>query len=158
MLKLFSYPNLSLEMLQLFSYPNLSPMGGMSGVISPTNLSLFSTPITIGSPRTSSRGALPRWTPPGPAAPPPPPPGPGPPFITLEEDYMMTPLISSSNHETAALIDDGLKQITTRGKSRSLPEQTAELGDYSFLKHKPSEGNIFVVLYLQQKGFDYWKV
>ncbi|BES90693.1 Mesencephalic astrocyte-derived neurotrophic factor homolog [Nesidiocoris tenuis] len=91
---------------QLFSYPNLSPMGGMSGVISPTNLSLFSTPITIGSPRTSSRGALPRWTPPGPAAPPPPPPGPGPPFITLEEDYMMTPLISSSNHETAALIDD----------------------------------------------------
>ncbi|XP_073999769.1 nuclear factor I isoform X2 [Rhodnius prolixus] len=88
---------------QLFTYPNLSPMGGMSGVISPTNLSLFPTQITVGSPRTSSRGALPRWTPPG-AGSAPPPPGPGPPFI-LEEDYMMTPLITA-NHETAALIDD----------------------------------------------------
>lgn len=80
-------------------------MGGMSGVISPTNLSLFPTQITVGSPRTSSRGALPRWTPPG-AGSAPPPPGPGPPFI-LEEDYMMTPLITA-NHETAALIDDGI--------------------------------------------------
>ncbi|KAL1129924.1 hypothetical protein AAG570_012868, partial [Ranatra chinensis] len=91
---------------QLFTYPNLSPVSGMSGVISPTNLSLFSTPISVSSPRTSSRGGLPRWTPPGPTAPPPPPPGPGPPFITLEEDYMMTPLISSANNEANALIDD----------------------------------------------------
>jgi nuclear factor I len=94
------------NLFQLFSYPSLSPVSGMSGVISPTNLSLFSSPI-VGSPRTSSRGGLPRWTPPGPTAPPPPPPGPGPPFITLEEDYMMTPLISTSNNEANSLIDDG---------------------------------------------------
>ncbi|XP_024082392.1 nuclear factor 1 B-type isoform X6 [Cimex lectularius] len=100
----YPFTHIHTQPAQLFSYPNLSPMGGMSGVISPTNLSLFSTQITVGSPRTSSRGTLPRWTPPGATAPPPP--GPGPPFITLEEDYMMTPLISSSNHETSALIDD----------------------------------------------------
>ncbi|XP_014274090.1 nuclear factor 1 X-type isoform X4 [Halyomorpha halys] len=83
---------------QLFSYPSLSPM---SGVMSPTNLSLFPGPLQVNSPRGGTRSALPRWTPPTA-----PPAGPGPPFISLEEDYMMTPLITPTNHETAALIDD----------------------------------------------------
>jgi len=34
---------------QLFTYTNIGPVSGMSGVISPTNLSLFSTPVTSGS-------------------------------------------------------------------------------------------------------------
>lgn len=96
---------------QLFSYPSISPVSAMSGVISPTNLSLFSSPVTVSSaPRTSSRHAppsLPRWTPPGPPAPSAPPPGP-PNFITLEEDYMMTPLISGANPDSnTTLMDDG---------------------------------------------------
>ncbi|KAG8316207.1 hypothetical protein J6590_057404 [Homalodisca vitripennis] len=92
---------------QLFSYPNISPVSAMSGVISPTNLSLFSSPVTVSSaPRTSSRPSLPRWTPPGPPAPSAPPPGP-PNFISLEEDYMMTPLISGTNPDSnPTLMDD----------------------------------------------------
>lgn len=74
----------------------------MSGVMSPTNLSLFPGPLQVNSPRGGTRSALPRWTPPTA-----PPAGPGPPFISLEEDYMMTPLITTTNHETANLIDDG---------------------------------------------------
>lgn len=42
-------------LLQLFSYS--SSLSNMSGVISPTNLSLYSTPITA-APRTSART---RW-------------------------------------------------------------------------------------------------
>ncbi|XP_054279491.1 nuclear factor 1 X-type isoform X2 [Macrosteles quadrilineatus] len=95
---------------QLFTYPNISPVSAMSGVISPTNLSLFSSPVTVSSaPRTSSRHvppSLPRWTSPGPPAPSAPPPGP-PNFINLEEDYMMTPLISGTNPDSnATLMDD----------------------------------------------------
>ncbi|XP_075219088.1 nuclear factor I isoform X2 [Lycorma delicatula] len=95
---------------QLFSYPSISPVSAMSGVISPTNLSLFSSPVSVSSPRTSSRHGPPpslplsRWTPPGPSAPPAPSSGP---FISLDEDYMMTPLISGANPDSNnTLIDD----------------------------------------------------
>uniref|UniRef100_A0A1B6BYV1 Nuclear factor 1 n=1 Tax=Clastoptera arizonana TaxID=38151 RepID=A0A1B6BYV1_9HEMI len=94
---------------QLFSYPNISSVSAMSGVISPTNLSLFSSPVTVSSPRASSRHApsLPRWTPPGPSGPSTPTSAPSGPFISLDEDYMMTPLISGSNPDSnPALMDD----------------------------------------------------
>lgn len=98
------------NLFQLFSYPNISSVSAMSGVISPTNLSLFSTPVTVSSPRASSRHApsLPRWTPPGPSGPSAPSSAPSGPFISLDEDYMMTPLISGSNPDSnPALMDDG---------------------------------------------------
>lgn len=101
----------------------------MSGVISPTNLSLFSSPVTVTSPMrpVTSRhsSSLPRWTPPtsvnntGPTGP----------FISLDEDYMMTPLISGNSNETnTALIDDGefcfptdpAEEVSTEGLSTVL--------------------------------------
>ncbi|XP_026472637.1 nuclear factor 1 A-type isoform X2 [Ctenocephalides felis] len=76
---------------QLFSYPAISSMSGMSGVISPTNLSLYGTPVSAA--RSAARGAVPRWNPP---------------FITLEEDFgMMTHgqmPISSNNPDTNSVI------------------------------------------------------
>lgn len=81
---------------QLFSYPAISSMSGMSGVISPTNLSLYGTPVSAA--RSAARGAVPRWNPP---------------FITLEEDFgMMTHgqmPISSNNPDTNSVIlmDEG---------------------------------------------------
>jgi hypothetical protein len=38
---------------QLFTYPSMSQMSGMSGVISPTNLTMFTSPVT--TPRTTPR-------------------------------------------------------------------------------------------------------
>ncbi|XP_071440189.1 nuclear factor 1 X-type isoform X3 [Hetaerina americana] len=80
---------------QLFTYPSISPVSAaMSGVISPTNLSLFTSPVT--TPRSTPRSTpIPRWN--------------TAPFISLDEDYnMMTPLISGSNPEgnPGGLIDD----------------------------------------------------
>ncbi|XP_022185840.1 nuclear factor 1 C-type isoform X3 [Nilaparvata lugens] len=96
---------------QLFSYPSISPVSAMSGVISPTNLSLFSSPVSVSSPRMSSRPGPPpsipisRWTPPGPSGPPTGPTSGA--FISLDEDYMMTPLISGTNPDSNnGLIDD----------------------------------------------------
>lgn len=72
---------------QLFSYPNISPVSAMSGVISPTNLSMFTSPVT--TPRNTPRNTpVPRWNPP---------------FISLDEnmDYnMMAGLMSSTNPDT----------------------------------------------------------
>ncbi|XP_053394945.1 nuclear factor 1 X-type-like isoform X3 [Mercenaria mercenaria] len=46
---------------QLFSYPNISPVNAFSGVISPTTLSLISSPVA--TPRTTPRSTpIPRWT------------------------------------------------------------------------------------------------
>lgn len=90
--------------LQLFSYPSISSVGGMSGVISPTNLSLFSSPVTVNSPRVArhSSGAQTRWNPQNSNS--------APPFISLDEDYMMTPLISGTSAEgNASLMDDGMQ-------------------------------------------------
>nr|XP_018914767.1 PREDICTED: nuclear factor 1 X-type isoform X3 [Bemisia tabaci] len=88
---------------QLFSYPSINPVSAMSGVISPTNLSLFSTPITVTSPRSNPRHpppSLPRWNPSAPSG--------SAPFISLDEDYMMTPLISatSADNSSTGLMDD----------------------------------------------------
>lgn len=88
--------------LQLFSYPSISPVSAMSvsGVISPTNLSLFTSPVT--TPRTTPRSTpIPRWNAP---------------FISLDEDYnMITPLMSGNgnNPEASAgtLMDDGMYVI-----------------------------------------------
>ena len=69
----------------------------VSGVISPTNLSLFTSPVT--TPRTTPRSTpIPRWNAP---------------FISLDEDYnMITPLMSGNGNNTetnaGALIDDGM--------------------------------------------------
>lgn len=81
---------------QLFSYSSISPVSAMSGVISPTNLSMFSSPVT--TPRTTPRSTpIPRWNTP---------------FISLDEEYnMMTPLISGNGQNaepnSGALMDDG---------------------------------------------------
>ncbi|WAR24645.1 hypothetical protein MAR_038314 [Mya arenaria] len=49
------------ESLYLFSYPNISPVNAFSGVISPTTLSLISSPVA--TPRTTPRSTpIPRWT------------------------------------------------------------------------------------------------
>jgi hypothetical protein len=88
--------------LQLFSYPSISPVSAMSvsGVISPTNLSLFTSPVT--TPRTTPRSTpIPRWNAP---------------FISLDEDYnMITPLMSGNGNNpeasTGALMDDGMSVI-----------------------------------------------
>ncbi|XP_067119255.1 nuclear factor 1 A-type-like isoform X2 [Centruroides vittatus] len=74
---------------QLFSYPNISPVSAMSGVISPTNLSMFTSPVT--TPRSTPRTTpIPRWS--------------GP-FMTLDEniniDYnMMAGLIPGTNPDS----------------------------------------------------------
>ncbi|XKL65791.1 hypothetical protein PGB90_009211 [Kerria lacca] len=86
---------------QLFSYPSISTVSGMSGVISPTNLSLFSPPVSVNSSRSTRHpsAAQPRWSTQNSAS--------GPPFISLEEDYMMTPLISGTTAEgNPTLMDD----------------------------------------------------
>jgi len=84
----------------LFSYSNIGTVNAVSGVISPTNLSLLSHPGDGPSPggavnNRPNRPAqmLPRWNTP---------------FITLDEDYnMMTPLIGTGHNNGGALIDDG---------------------------------------------------
>lgn len=72
----------------------------VSGVISPTNLSLFTSPVT--TPRTTPRSTpVPRWTVP---------------FISLDEDYnMITPLMSGNGNNpeasAGALMDDGMSVV-----------------------------------------------
>ncbi|KAF4526906.1 hypothetical protein B566_EDAN008349 [Ephemera danica] len=86
----YAFSHIHAQPGQLFTYPSISP--AMSGVISPTNLSLFTSPVS--NPRSSSRSTpIPRWNTP---------------FISLDEDYMMTPLISGNNPENNAgsLMDD----------------------------------------------------
>jgi hypothetical protein len=86
-----------LSFLQLFSYSNITPTSGMSGVISPTNLSLFPSSGGGGGGRGSRSTPLPRWNTP---------------FINLDEniDYtMVSPLMPGpSEPNTATLIDDGM--------------------------------------------------
>jgi len=87
---------------QLFSYSNIGTVNTVSGVISPTNLSLLSNPgggsPTSGANNRPNRGSggtqmLPRWNTP---------------FITLDEEYnMMTPLIGAGHNNAGNLIDDG---------------------------------------------------
>lgn len=55
------YNNKVHAIFQLFSYPSISPVNAFSGVISPTTLSLISSPVA--TPRTTPRSTpIPRWT------------------------------------------------------------------------------------------------
>ncbi|KAG0712868.1 hypothetical protein GWK47_017451 [Chionoecetes opilio] len=82
---------------QLFTYSNMSPVSAMSGVISPTSMSLFTSPGS--TPRTTPRStppAVPRWNTP---------------FISLDEnmDYTtMSTLMPSlpADAASAHLIED----------------------------------------------------
>ncbi|CAM1306068.1 NFIB (predicted) [Pycnogonum litorale] len=79
---------------QLYPFTSLSPvsMTAMSGVISPTNLGLFASPVT--TPRTTPRSTpIPRWNTP---------------FISLDEnlDYGMMGLIPANADESQGLIGD----------------------------------------------------
>ncbi|XP_059469806.1 nuclear factor 1 X-type isoform X3 [Neocloeon triangulifer] len=87
----YAFSHLHPQTGQLFTYPSLSPVGAMSGVISPTNLNLFSSPVS--NSRNSSRStSIPRWN--------------TGPFISLEEDYMMAPLMGPGNSAVEAMDDE----------------------------------------------------
>uniref|UniRef100_T1JCU1 Uncharacterized protein n=1 Tax=Strigamia maritima TaxID=126957 RepID=T1JCU1_STRMM len=77
----YAFTHIHPQPAQLFTYPSMS---GVSGVISPTNLSLFTSPVT--TPRTTPRSTpIPRWSAP---------------FISLDEnmDYsMMAGLMPGAN-------------------------------------------------------------
>ncbi|XP_034941530.1 nuclear factor 1 B-type-like isoform X4 [Chelonus insularis] len=78
---------------QIFTYPTIS---SMSGVISPTNLSLFSSPVAVTRPVATQRSVAnvpPRWNTAS--------------FINLEDDYnMIAPIISSTPGEPPSSIDE----------------------------------------------------
>ncbi|XP_033221061.1 nuclear factor 1 X-type [Belonocnema kinseyi] len=78
---------------QIFTYPTIS---SMSGVISPTNLSLFSSPVSVTRPVATQRSVSnvpPRWN--------------TGPFINLEDDYnMIAPIIAGTASEPPTAMDD----------------------------------------------------
>ncbi|XP_066583597.1 nuclear factor 1 B-type isoform X3 [Prorops nasuta] len=78
---------------QIFTYPTI---GSMSGVISPTNLSLFSSPVTVTRPVATQRtvsNVPPRWN--------------TAPFINLEDDYnMIAPIIAGTTSEPPSAMDE----------------------------------------------------
>lgn len=80
---------------QIFTYPTIS---SMSGVISPTNLSLFSSPVSVTRPVATQRSVSnvpPRWN--------------TAPFINLEDDYnMIAPIITGTASEPPSTMDEGL--------------------------------------------------
>jgi nuclear factor I len=85
----YTFSHIHTQPGQLFTYPNMS---GMTGVISPTNLSLFTGP-SVTRPQSAPRSTpIPRWNT---AAP----------FISLEEEYNMMPLIPGTNPDQGTLID-----------------------------------------------------
>ncbi|XP_021343540.1 nuclear factor 1 X-type-like isoform X10 [Mizuhopecten yessoensis] len=78
---------------QVFSYPSLSPVNALSGVISPTTLSLIASPV--GTPRSTPRSTpIPRWTTP---------------FIPLDEgmDYnMLANIMHGVNNDEPLLSEE----------------------------------------------------
>lgn len=72
----------------------------MSGVISPTNLSLFSSPVSVTRPVATQRSVSnvpPRWN--------------TAPFINLEDDYnMIAPIITGTASEPPSAMDEGKLQ------------------------------------------------
>ncbi|XP_012274773.1 nuclear factor 1 B-type isoform X3 [Orussus abietinus] len=78
---------------QIFTYPTI---GSMSGVISPTNLSLFSSPVSVTRPVATQRSVPnvpPRWN--------------TAPFINLEDDYnMIAPIIAGTTSEPPSAMDE----------------------------------------------------
>ncbi|KAI4497106.1 hypothetical protein M0802_007852 [Mischocyttarus mexicanus] len=83
---------------QIFTYPTIS---SMSGVISPTNLSLFSSPVSVTRPVATQRSVSnvpPRWN--------------TTPFINLEDDYnMIAPIIAGTTSEPPPSMDEGPKKL-----------------------------------------------
>ncbi|CAB3385918.1 Hypothetical predicted protein [Cloeon dipterum] len=88
----YAFSHLHPQTGQLFTYPSLSPVGAMSGVISPTNLNLFSSPVSNSRSSSRSASSIPRWN--------------TAPFISLEEDYMMAPLMGPGNSAVEAMDDE----------------------------------------------------
>lgn len=82
----------------MFTYPSLSPVNAISGVISPTTLSLITSPGV--TPRTTPRSTpIPRWTTP---------------FIPLDEgmDYSMLANFMHGVNNDEPLLSEG-KILTT---------------------------------------------
>ncbi|KAK6620148.1 hypothetical protein RUM44_006548 [Polyplax serrata] len=92
----YTFSHIHTQPGQLFSYPNV---GGMTGVISPTNLSLFTGP-TVSRPQSAAPRStpIPRWNTP---------------FISLDEDYNMMPLMPGGNPDQGALIDTDERYFST---------------------------------------------
>lgn len=79
---------------QVFTYPSISPVQGISGVISPTTLNFFASPVA--TPRTTPRSTpIPRWTTP---------------FIPLDEnmDYSMIANLVHGVNSEEALLNEGM--------------------------------------------------
>ena len=81
--------------LQVFTYPSLSPVNAISGVISPTTLSLIASPVA--TPRSTPRSTpIPRWTTP---------------FIPLDEgmgmDYNMLASFMHGVNSDEPLLNEG---------------------------------------------------
>lgn len=56
-----AFPHIHPQAHQVFTYPSLSPVNAISGVISPTTLSLIASPVA--TPRSTPRSTpIPRWT------------------------------------------------------------------------------------------------
>ncbi|GAB6031660.1 hypothetical protein CHUAL_009417 [Chamberlinius hualienensis] len=89
----YAFSHIHPQSAQLFTYPNIS-MGSMSGVISPTNLGMFSSPVT--TPRTTPRSTpIPRWNAP---------------FMAMDDnvDYaMMASLMPGSGAEDQQIMNEG---------------------------------------------------
>ena len=109
---------------QLFTYTNIGPVSGMSGVISPTNLSLFSSPVATPRSTPNARTTpVPRWNTGS--------------FIALDDnmDYsMMSPLIAGTNQDQQGppLMDDG---------KTSEPDDRALANFHSFFSLPPDSKN-----------------
>lgn len=80
----------------------------MSGVISPTNLSLFSSPVSVTRPVATQRSVSnvpPRWN--------------TAPFINLEDDYnMIAPIIAGTTSEPPTAMEEGetKSRVSIKGK------------------------------------------
>ncbi|XP_064625695.1 nuclear factor 1 X-type-like isoform X3 [Lineus longissimus] len=89
------FPNVDSHLhpyFKVFTYPSISPVNAISGVISPTTITLLASPVA--TPRTTPRSTpIPRWTAP----------------LVLDEgmDYnMMTGLVPCSSDESSLLNDE----------------------------------------------------
>lgn len=81
--------------MKVFTYPSLSPVNAISGVISPTTLSLIASPVA--TPRSTPRSTpIPRWTTP---------------FIPLDEgmgmDYNMLASFMHGVNSDEPLLNEG---------------------------------------------------
>lgn len=90
---------------KVFTYPSLSPVNAISGVISPTTLSLIASPVA--TPRSTPRSTpIPRWTTP---------------FIPLDEgmgmDYNMLASFMHGVNSDEPLLNEGRMIIENYSKA-----------------------------------------